>query len=134
MNNAAMGWEQRMSDRAHARRAEQQATDDAEQQRRWDRWLQREDVQGRQLAASMTLAEAAQLLRAPLYACACIGGALCCRFRFAQALALARAAHITIKMIADRVVAGAGFEPATVRDMNPLGLTTPPPRREPAGR
>lgn len=101
MSNIDVGWEQRMADRAAARLAERQDAADADRRRAYARTLRQEDARGRELAASMTLAEATNLLRAPLYACACIGGPLCCRYAWAQARALNRAAHITIKMIAD---------------------------------
>lgn len=98
-----------MSDRAAARLAERQADADADRRRAYARTLRQEDARGRELAASMTLAEAASLMRAPLYACACIGGPLCCRYSWAQARALTTAAHITIKMVAD-TVGGRGSE------------------------
>jgi len=51
--------------------------------------------------AEMTLAEAMAYMRAEPWACACVGGEWCCGRAIRQATALHRAAHITIKLVAE---------------------------------
>ena len=66
-------------------------------------WGARTYKQGLAHVAAMTLAEATSLRRADLIACACAGGPLCCYYTYRQAEDLARAAHITIKLVADTI-------------------------------
>ncbi len=90
-------WEERMSARAAARAAERKAEEDAEVRRE----VARRDKEMFAQQASMTLAEAVGLMRIPPFACACVGGAMCCRYRFGQAWAIVGAAHIAVKMVAE---------------------------------
>lgn len=61
------------------------------------------DRQGWERVADLTLGEAVDLLRDELdgHACACIGPPFCCAYAYWQADALRRAAHITVKLIAE---------------------------------
>lgn len=58
---------------------------------------------GRAYHAGMTLGEAVEWLDpANSFACACTGGPWCCRWRTEAAEALKRAAHIAVKLMAER--------------------------------
>lgn len=95
-----------MAARARARREEREAIDRAEGGRAWQRMRAGADAEGVALAAGMTLGGATRLLRVPSWACACIGPPYCCRFAFDQARALQRAAHVSVKLFADRLARG----------------------------
>lgn len=71
-------------------------------QRDWRRYEVEIEASGRAAAAFMTLGEATARLRMEPIACACVGGTSCCRFRGAQSAALHRAAHIAVKLMAER--------------------------------
>lgn len=92
-----MSWEKSMATRAEERRAH------AERMAPRDPWdiSHARAVRGEwQLQARMTLGEAMDLFHAPSWACACIGFPDCCLYRFDQARALQRGAHIVAKLIA----------------------------------
>lgn len=59
-----------------------------------------------ELQSRMTLGEARELLAGPSWACACRGFPNCCLYRWDQARALHRAAHIAAKLMAARADGG----------------------------
>lgn len=67
----------------------------------WDREIRRIEREAQAAYAAMTLGEALALLRTPPWACAC-SGPPCCVQWYRQARALKRAAHIAVKLMADR--------------------------------
>jgi hypothetical protein len=89
------GWEARMSARAAQRRAAAEVHERAAHDALQQHYEQRVAAA---YSASMMLGEAAVWLDYP-FACACIGGPLCCRYRTVQALNLRRAAHIVVKLV-----------------------------------
>lgn len=127
---AAVGdcWERRMAERAAARSAAWSGAHRAD--REPDPWSVA-DRQGRAAAADLTLAEAVVLLDPtyPRIVCACVGPPWCCRYRFDQARAVRRAAHIAVRMMADLAARRAAAEspaPAPARPGSPPPGTSAP--------
>lgn len=95
------GWEAGMAERAAARRVEREAVERRERDDANARWWARWDEEGLRWVADMTLDGATQRLRAPAFACACVGPPACCTYGFQQARALQRVAHIAVKQLND---------------------------------
>lgn len=91
-----------MAARARERRVDQQAHDDAEWRAEWE-VAERESWA--YWARTMSLGEALDLLNAEPWGCACVGGLVCCRYRYGTARALQRGAHIAAKLIVSRMEA-----------------------------
>jgi hypothetical protein len=60
-----------------------------------------QDAAGWAYRANMTLGQGVELLRLEPFACACIGGPICCRYAWGQAKALQRVAHVAVRQMAD---------------------------------
>lgn len=90
-------WEERMAWRAAQRRPHERAVQDRSIA---VRLAERDALEARHLAP-MTLKEATGIGRWESFACACAGSPGCCRYVWAHARAMTRAAHIVVKLIAD---------------------------------
>ena len=97
-------WEERMAARTAQRRRD--ALPEDRRPDPWARSLAELVEEGRLRQIGMTLGEAMRLLRTPPWACACIGPPFCCRYAWERAAALQRAAHVSVKLFADRLARG----------------------------
>lgn len=93
-------WEERMAARTRARWTRDLEAEERDREAR--AWSRKRAAEMSAYNAAATLGDALDWLNQPPWGCACVGGPSCCIGRTDRALALQRAAHIAVKLMADR--------------------------------